>query len=239
MSDLQYVVQAGDSPQGIAKKYGISWQNIYDHPRNTFLKQRKGYPIHPGDKLVVPTWQVCPVLAARRTSSSHPLRGSLDFLAIVDWNIKMMLSLQGQHPSALQSKGSFDDSAESRPWRAGEEGWEKSSATQKAIKGLWKPTIVLTAPIESAFTVLYPTLPSTTVMTSGYRSDTDQARIINNFYAQYNGPATITDVEQRRQWLLKLTVKDKNGNVTTLKIGRVGGSPHRTGLAFDLSGGEP
>ena len=40
-------------------------------------------------------------------------------------------------------------------------------------------------------------------------------------------PASITDAEAQRQWL---------ASNYDMVIGRVGSSPHRTGLAFDLSG---
>jgi hypothetical protein len=88
--------------------------------------------------------------------------------------------------------------------------------------------VVLTQPIESAFLLLVPYLPKATVMTSGYRSDADQTRIINEYYNEHKGNPLVTDVEKRRQWLV---------NVQGLKIAKVGSSPHRTGLAFDLSGG--
>lgn len=97
-----------------------------------------------------------------------------------------------------------------------------SSAT---FKKMWK-SVKLTKSIEKAFRVLEPHLPNGAVMTSGYRSDEDQARIINEYYASHKGPASTTDVEERRLWL----------KAQGLIIAKVGSSPHRTGLAFDLSG---
>jgi peptidoglycan hydrolase-like protein with peptidoglycan-binding domain len=88
------------------------------------------------------------------------------------------------------------------------------------------PGVKLTPAIENAYRVLVPYLPASVHMTSGLRSDADQARIINEYYVQRGGPADVKDVEQRRQWL-----KNKG-----MIIAAVGTSPHRTGLAFDLSG---
>ena len=89
--------------------------------------------------------------------------------------------------------------------------------------------VVLTHAIEDAFLVLLPYLPQGTVMTSGYRSDEDQKRVINDYYTQHKGNPLVTDVEKRRLWLQ---------NEEGLIIAQVGKSPHRTGLAFDLSGGK-
>jgi hypothetical protein len=97
---------------------------------------------------------------------------------------------------------------------------------KKALPRVWK-SVVLTASIENGFTTLVGFLPAGVVMTSGYRSDADQAKVINDYFAKKKGPSTIVDVEARRQWL-KTEKK--------LIIAKVGRSPHRTGLAFDLSG---
>jgi hypothetical protein len=97
--------------------------------------------------------------------------------------------------------------------------------TMGTLHKIW-PKVKLTPSIEVAFRALDRYLPPNTVMTSGLRSDEDQIRIINEYYASHNGPSEITDVEQRRLWL------KSDG----LIIARVGSSPHRTGLAFDLSG---
>ena len=89
-----------------------------------------------------------------------------------------------------------------------------------------EPGVKLTAPITAAWKVLMPYLPRSAMMTSGLRTDQDQANIINRFYAENGGPASIKDVERRREWL------GHKGFI----IARVGSSPHRTGLAFDISG---
>ena len=89
------------------------------------------------------------------------------------------------------------------------------------------PNVWLTDSIEVAFRALDPYLPERTVMTSGYRSDADQARIINDYFAKHHGPEELVDAESRRQWLI---------HHEHMVIARVGSSPHRTGLAFDLSG---
>lgn len=99
----------------------------------------------------------------------------------------------------------------------------KNDGSMAGIRG----NVKLTAAIAAGYRLLSPYLPGGTVMTSGLRSDADQARIINEYFASKGGPSRITDVEQKRQWLI--TVKK-------MKIARVGSSPHRTGLAFDLSG---
>jgi hypothetical protein len=97
--------------------------------------------------------------------------------------------------------------------------------TMGLLHKIW-PKVKLTSSIEVAFRALDRYLPAATVMTSGLRSDADQERIINEYYASHHGPAEIHDVEERRLWL-------KNDG---LIIAKVGSSPHRTGLAFDLSG---
>lgn len=99
----------------------------------------------------------------------------------------------------------------------------KNNGSLAGVRG----SVKLTAAIVAGYTLLQPYLPGGTQMTSGLRSDADQARIINQYFASKGGPARITDVEQKRQWLI---TKKK------MKIARVGSSPHRTGLAFDLSG---
>ena len=90
-----------------------------------------------------------------------------------------------------------------------------------------QPGVKLTGPIAANYRVLQPFLPAGTVMTSGYRSDEDQASLIHRYFHSHGGPAAITDTEKEREWLA-----ETHGMV----IGRVGSSPHRTGLAFDLSG---
>ncbi len=97
--------------------------------------------------------------------------------------------------------------------------------TQGLLHKIW-PKVKLTPSIEVGFRALDKYLPANVVMTSGLRSDADQERIINEYYASHGGPEEVTDVEQRRQWL------QSDG----LIIAKVGSSPHRTGLAFDLSG---
>lgn len=87
--------------------------------------------------------------------------------------------------------------------------------------------VKLTEAIESNYRVLAPYLPGGTYLTSGLRTDQDQANVIHNYFAQYGGPSSITDTEQQRQWL------ERNHGMV---IAHVGSSPHRTGLAFDLSG---
>ncbi|NUN13006.1 MAG: peptidoglycan-binding protein [Myxococcales bacterium] len=87
--------------------------------------------------------------------------------------------------------------------------------------------VKLTPALVAGIRTVSPYLPSPTVVTSGLRSDEDQAALIHRYFQQKGGPATIKDVEARRQWLLG----------KGMKIARVGSSLHRTGLAFDLSGG--
>ncbi len=90
-----------------------------------------------------------------------------------------------------------------------------------------QPGVKLTEAISSNYRVLAPYLPAGTVMTSGLRTDEDQASLIHRYFRSHGGPASITDTEEQRQWL---------ANNYDMVIARVGSSPHRTGLAFDLSG---
>lgn len=87
--------------------------------------------------------------------------------------------------------------------------------------------VKLTDAISSNYRVLAPFLPAGAVMTSGLRTDADQESLIHRYFKSHGGPASITDAEAQRQWL---------ASNYDMVIARVGSSPHRTGLAFDLSG---
>ena len=89
-----------------------------------------------------------------------------------------------------------------------------------------EPNVKLTGAIEAAWRVLLPYLPAGAEMTSGLRTDGDQANLINRYYAQNGGTAVDENVEQKREWL------QNKGFI----IAKVGTSPHRSGLAFDISG---
>jgi peptidoglycan hydrolase-like protein with peptidoglycan-binding domain len=225
-----YIVQAGDTPEAITRRLGVTLRQLEAHPENAFMQQRKrkgGYPLHPGDRLAIPGE------ASSRVRLDEPSKDSSTRNLIIDY----LSFLTRQHPSSLPWSAQQTQStppgwhppmslAPARP-RAEEVARPTRGYTRKHPR-IW-PKVVLTAPIESAFLVLLDYLPRETVMTSGYRSDADQERIINEYYAKHNGNPMVKDVEQRRQWLIT-----RKG----LKIARVGSSPHRTGLAFDLSGGD-
>jgi hypothetical protein len=218
MGEQKYVVKAGDSPERLEKQFGVSWITIKAHPANAFLRTRKGYPIRPGDTLVVPPAGENEKELARRFQ---------EFLRMVAANIRALSILTQEHPardtatvhSITLPKVDPDVKATHAAAVVG---------YKKPVTGVWA-SVTLTASIERAFEALKPTLPPGVVMTSGYRSDADQERTINNYFASHSGPSTITDVEARRQWL-----QSEKG----LIIARVGRSPHRTGLAFDLSGAD-
>lgn len=221
-----HTVATGESPAVIAARYGIDWAAIKAHPKNAFIAKREargGYPLYPGDRLAIPNRE----LPAHWQEHALSVQGHLSYL----W------SLVTQHPSypfgvKLYSMGPPAKPQTTTPSTAPRTA---SAASTPAVQGynkqhdrIWSK-VILTTSIESAFEVLLPYLPTSAVMTSGYRSDADQTRVINDYYIEKGGDRAVTDVEQRRQWLMK-----EKG----LKIARVGHSPHRTGLAFDLSGAD-
>ncbi|HET9953335.1 MAG TPA: hypothetical protein VFQ61_02465 [Polyangiaceae bacterium] len=222
-----HIVKAGETPQILEKLYSATWQEIRECPGNVFLKQRKGYPLHPGDRVHIPNRP-----AAKPTEAPGFTQPFEEFLALVNANMKLLLALTNQHPARSSVRVYSTALPNKHPGVSATKaadvvGYKKSLPKVRS-------SVVLTEPIESAFTVLSDTLPVGAVMTSGYRSDADQARVINDYFAKFNGPGAISEVEARRQWLLAL--KDENGKSKGLKIAAVGCSPHRTGLAFDLSG---
>jgi hypothetical protein len=119
--------------------------------------------------------------------------------------------------------GDMDVAAGDGPAR----GAQAAAAAQQEGGGAGiRPGVKLTAAISAAFAILRPYLPRGTVMTSGLRSDEDQRALINRMYLQKGGPANVTDINRRLQFLRQRGVK----------IAAPGSSPHRTGKAFDLSG---
>ncbi|WP_257461467.1 LysM peptidoglycan-binding domain-containing protein [Archangium lipolyticum] len=232
-----YIVQAGDSPEAIAKRLGVSTSQLEAHPRNAFMKERQkkgGYALQPGDRLAIPD------KARPMIRKEEPKQDPSTISVMVDY----LLALTQMHPASsllgLMGIGSEQQPAPKQQNPAPKQATPKASGSTKnasemlPLKGYSKKharmflDVILTEPIESAFLVLLPYLPKVTVMTSGYRSDDDQARLIQKYYGRHKGNPLEKDVEKQRQWLVK-----KKG----LKIARVGSSPHRTGLAFDLSGG--
>jgi LysM domain len=223
-----HLVHAGETPERIASRYGVSWASIVAHPANGYLRKRTHYPLHPGDKLVVPASLAAP-------------DGSLGKLArelerVLMRNLIVLHGYERRHPSAGDAKvhsiAPPDVRAAASPAASG-----KARHHQDALPGV-KPGVKLTASIEAAYLVLRPLLPGSVWMTSGYRSDADQAALIDRMFKQRAGPSSVVDTEARRQWLLALKLVDKTGKPCPLRIGKVGDSPHRTGLAFDLSGAD-
>src|SRR5262245_62776791 len=97
-------------------------------------------------------------------SSAASLRFS-EFLAAVSANIRTLLALQAQHPSAAEVRIASTNPPKSDP------GVKITTAAQpsgyrKVLAGVTSK-VVLTTSIESAFTTLRPLLPAGTVMTSG------------------------------------------------------------------------
>ena len=232
-----YIVQAGESPEEIAKRVGVPLNQILSHPENAFMKERQqkgGYPLHPGDRIALPG------KAPQKFKPVEPKHDPSTSSSIIDYLLELThlhpaLSLLGAGmPTQQKSTPTNQKPVTKTTTKGSTASTQKSSAVVLPTQGYSKkhprirPRVVLTPAIESAFLLLVDYLPKSTVMTSGYRSDADQARIINEYYDAHKGNPLEKDVEKRRQWLVK-----SQG----LTIARVGSSPHRTGFAFDLSGG--
>ncbi len=225
MVEQRHIACPGDSPHRIEQKYRVSWATIQAHPANAFIRTRRGYPIQPGDIITVPSQNASSLTPG--AFDREIMRGFQEFLRIVESNIKLLTSLTMQHPASTTAKVHSTALPKVNP---GVKATHPSAVVgyKKALPKV-RSSVVLTTSIEFAFDVLQPALPVGAVMTSGYRSDADQARVINDYFAKHDGPSAIVEVEERRQWL-----RQEKG----LIIARVGGSPHRTGLAFDLSGAD-
>ncbi len=219
-----YIARGVETLESLAREWGVSVGHLLSHSDNHSLKegQRKGQGVlRPGDRVAVPAHVKSKV---QKSSTPHDP-------SVVDSLVEYLLHLTAEHPSSQGAKT------------------QRTPAAKKAVKGasasktapakllpnqgykkkhsrIW-PDVVLNKSIESAFLVLLPYLPAATVMTSGYRSDADQARVINEYYEKHKGNPLEKNVEKRRLWLKK----EKK-----LIIAKVGFSPHRTGYAFDLSG---
>lgn len=228
-----HTVKAGESPAKIAAHYAVSWDAIRNHPDNQFIKERektKKYPLFPGDRLTIPNRK----LPDNAQEMTEHLQGVIAYLwSLVTqhpsypWGVKLY-SMTPSVPKVSPAKPVPVQTAQTaKPIVAAKPAAPNAAAGyKKKHERIWS-SVVLTQAIESAFDVLLPYLPGSVVMTSGYRTDADQERIINEYYAKHQGDPMIVNVEQRRLWL-----KEKKG----LIIAKVGSSPHRTGLAFDLSG---
>jgi hypothetical protein len=224
-----YIVHGVDNLESLAHKWGVTVSNLLAHPENLFLKelQRMGkLALQPGDRIALPPHVQAKVSKAKPTQDSSTINSLVEYL----------LHLTDEHPASKTggAKPQQNQSAKKQTKASSQQTKPPPTSTfqiqgyTKKHSRIW-PKVVLTKPIESAFLVLLPYLPKETVMTSGYRSDADQERVINEYYAQHKGNPLEKNVEKRRQWLQK----EKN-----LIIAKVGSSPHRTGFAFDLSGGK-
>ncbi len=51
-----YKVKQGDCLSSIAHRYGLKWEKVWNHPKNSSLKEKRKNPnvLHPGDMLFVP-----------------------------------------------------------------------------------------------------------------------------------------------------------------------------------------
>lgn len=220
-----YIVQAGESPEEIARELGVSVAQLVNHPENAFMKERQShghYPLQPGDRIAVPD-KARPMKKQAQPAQHDP--------SMLEAFLHYIQELVEDHPASQAHPAKKTPAAKKKP--------SQTAAQKPAVKVLplqgytkkhprLQSRVVLTHPIESAFLVLVDYLPKSVVMTSGYRSDADQARVINDYYAKNKGNPLVTDVEKRRLWL-------KDQGLTIAKVGR---SPHRTGLAFDLSGAD-
>jgi hypothetical protein len=221
MNNRRHTVQQGDSPQRIERQYKVSWASIQTHPANAYVRTRKGYPIHPGDVLVIPN---VPNAGSLQADVFQNLE---QFQRFVRENIKLLMRLSMHHPARATVR--IHSTALPKVDPATPVTRPGAVVGYKRALPKVRPSVVLTASIENSFDVLRDALLAGAVMTSGYRSDADQERVINNYFAKHAGPPTIIGAEDRRRWLRK-----EKG----LIIARVGHSPHRTGLAFDLSGAD-
>ncbi len=70
----EYIVKQGDCLSSISDKYGLSWKKIWDHPKNSQLKEQRKDPnvLFPGDKLFIPDKEE--KAAAAATGQKHRFR---------------------------------------------------------------------------------------------------------------------------------------------------------------------
>jgi len=247
-----YIVQGAETLESLAAKWGVSVASLLAHPENASLKasaRDSKHTLRAGDRVAAPRH------VHAQMKKAQPVQDSFSISAMVDYLLHLTAQHPASSPQggaqststpahkAASSKTASSKTASSKaasPKTASSKAalpkvassGKQVAATvplqgyKKTHASIW-PKVVLTQPIESAFFVLLPYLPAGVVMTSGYRSDADQERIINEYYAEKQGSPLVTDVEKRRQWLK---------NEKKLIIAKVGSSPHRTGYAFDLSG---
>jgi hypothetical protein len=54
---IQYSVQRGDTLSAIARRHGITWQQLYNHPDNAEFRRKRPNPnlIFPGDVVMIPS----------------------------------------------------------------------------------------------------------------------------------------------------------------------------------------
>lgn len=54
--DVTHVVEQGESIESLARDYNLSWQSLWDHPRNRALRERRQDPhvLAPGDQVYIP-----------------------------------------------------------------------------------------------------------------------------------------------------------------------------------------
>lgn len=58
MSDLVHTVVAGECVSSLAVRYGLGWQDVWDHAENADLKRLRKEPniLHEGDKVYIPEY---------------------------------------------------------------------------------------------------------------------------------------------------------------------------------------
>ncbi len=73
-----HVVEQGDCMSSIAKQYGFDWQTLWDHSRNSKLKQERKDPnvLFPGDTVYVPDLELGQEECATDKRHSFKLKGA-------------------------------------------------------------------------------------------------------------------------------------------------------------------
>lgn len=80
MAGRRHEVQAGECVASIARRLGVSWKTLWEHPENAPLKQLRGTPdvLLAGDVVFVPEAPAAPKNAAAPTGAEHAFRVDLD-----------------------------------------------------------------------------------------------------------------------------------------------------------------
>lgn len=87
----RHTVVAGDCLCSVAKTYGLSWDAIYNHPKNAPLRAKRPDPnvLYPGDVIAIPDTR--PITAMRATGEVHEFR-----VVVPRAVLKLKLTLDGE-----------------------------------------------------------------------------------------------------------------------------------------------